>query len=99
MPRFLLRHARERGDLLFFIKLTVTLDARSALIGSLRQFPNLWQVDVMDARQLTSAIKQQKAGTKQTTKKLVYSATPNQQARYLRLLYQGVKYTSYESTY
>jgi len=56
------------------------------LIGSLRQFPNLWQVDVMDARQLTSAIKQQKAGTKQTTKKLVYSATPNQQARYLRLL-------------
>lgn len=86
MPRFLLRHARERGDLLFFIKLTATLDARSALIGSLKQFPNLWQVDVMDARQLTSAITQQKAGTKQTTRKLVYSATPNQQARYLRLL-------------
>ena len=40
----------------------------------------------MDARQLTSAITQQKAETKQTTKKLVYSATPNQQARYLRLL-------------
>ena len=54
MPRFILRHARERGDFLFFIKLFVTPDARSALIESLRQFPNLWQVDVMDARQLRS---------------------------------------------